>query len=69
MDAKANYPENRKPTWQCGSELSTSEEKRGELLRCDMSMLPDETQPQKSKKSSYFIFPYPFAPQGLVPCL
>ena len=30
----------------------------------------EETQPQtKSKKSSYFIFPYPFAPQGLVPCL
>ena len=37
MDAKANYPENRKPTWWCGSELGTSEELCGESLRGDMS--------------------------------
>ena len=31
MDAKANYPENGKPTWQCGSKLRSSEELGGEL--------------------------------------
>jgi hypothetical protein len=35
MDAKANYPENRKPSWECGLKLDKSKEVGGELLRGD----------------------------------
>ena len=35
MDAKANYPENRKPSWECGSKLGMSKEVGGELSRGD----------------------------------
>ena len=49
MDAKANYPENRKPTWQCGSKLGTSEELRGELLRGDKHIASGANYPENRK--------------------